>query len=143
MMNNKKGAIGIIASERNNFSWLFIQSLLKLTKRMPDLEIIYGHSGNIADGRNFIVKMARDKGLDYVCMIDSDMVFPADGIERLLETMEATNADVGAGLYFVAQDIYKPAAYTLVDGVYTPVEVKDVMEIDGCGMGFTLITSKY
>jgi hypothetical protein len=136
-----KGGIGIIASERNNFSWHFIQSLLNLLKKQPELEIIYCQVGNQADARNFVLKVAKDKGLDYVCMIDSDMTFKSTDVLQLLDTMESFKGKVGAGLYFGTFPPYSPMCSELNEnGFLQPI--KDWSKpryIDACGMGFTII----
>ena len=136
-----KGGIGIVASERNNFSWHFIQSLLGLLKKQPELEVIYCQVGNQADARNHVLKVAKDMNLDYVVMIDSDMTFGSTYVLELLDTMEKFGAKIGAGLYFGTFPPFSPMASELNEnGVFHPIkEYKEPRYIDACGMGFTLI----
>lgn len=136
-----KGGIGVIASERNNFSWHFIGSLLGLLKKQPELEVIYCQVGNQADARNHILKVAKGMNLDYVCMIDSDMTFPSTGILQLLDTMEKFKASIGAGLYFGTFPPFSPMASELNEhGFFHNItDWKEPRYIDACGMGFTLI----
>ena len=47
---------------------------------------LLGQTGSVVDfSRNFICKMALEKAATHVCMIDTDMEFPPDTINRLLE----------------------------------------------------------
>lgn len=139
----KKFLIGVIASERNNFSWHFIDSLLRLKAHMGSSAIVTCvHSGTIPDGRNAILDIARDNGCDYALMVDSDMTFPADGIDKLLSSMTLFDAKIACGLYFGTYPPFqsKPMAYSEVDGRQTALdEWKGTMPIHSCGMGFTLI----
>lgn len=139
----KKGLIGILSTERNNFSWQFIQSLLNLKSHMGSSCIIsYVHSGTIPDGRNALLDIGKQHNCDYVLMIDSDMTFPADGIDRLLVSMEKMNALIGCGIYFGTYYPYPsaPMAYDEKDGVQIALDDwSDVRYITSCGMGFTLI----
>lgn len=142
-----KGGAGIIASERQTFSWWFIQSLLELKEKMgKDFQIIHVQTGDQATARNLLLKMAKDMELDYLVMIDSDMTFPSFGVQYLIETMEEMGANIGTGLYFVnsVQKGWVPASQNhRSNGQY---EVMDSWEkpqyIDAAGMGFTLITKE-
>lgn len=136
------GVIGIISSERNNFSWYFIQSLLALKERMPQIKIAHSHAGTIPDARNSILDVAKQLNADYVCMIDSDMTFPSFGIDQLLETMEKMDAKIGCGMYFGTYPPYvsKPMAYDEKDGKQIALdEWNEPRYITSCGMGFTII----
>jgi GT2 family glycosyltransferase len=47
---------------------------------------LLGQTGSVVDfSRNFICKMALEKSATHVCMIDTDMEFPPDTINRLLD----------------------------------------------------------
>jgi hypothetical protein len=139
-----KGMIGVLSSERNNFTWQFIQCLLELKTRMgSDVSITYAHSGTIPDGRNLVLDIAKKHNCDYVLMIDSDMTFPNHGILTLKDTMEQMDASIGCGLYFGTYPPYKsaPMAYLNEGDTHRPLtEWKEAMYVDSCGMGFTLIT---
>lgn len=140
----KKGLIGILASERNNFSWFFIQSLLSLKSHMGNSVIItHVHSGTIPDGRNAVLDMAKQNNCDYALMIDSDMTFPADGIDRLLDSMKKFDAKIACGIYFGTYYPYPstPMAYQEDENGIQIVldDWKSTRYITSCGMGFTLI----
>ena len=136
--------IGILSTERNNFSWQFIQSLLQLKSTMGSaVSITYAHSGTIPDGRNAVLDAAKKSKCDYALMIDSDMTFPADGINILKNSMEKFDADIGCGIYFGTYYPYasKPLAFDEKDGVQVALDSwEKTRYITTCGMGFTLIT---
>ncbi len=135
--------IGILSTERNNFSWLFIQSLIALKDFMGDKAMItYAHSGTIPDGRNMILDVAKQHGCDYALMIDSDMTFPSFGIEVLLDSMERMDAKIGCGIYFGTYAPFesKPMAYDEKDGKQIALDDwHETRYITSCGMGFTII----
>lgn len=140
----KKGGIGIVASERNNFSWQFIQSLLDLKSKMgSDVMIIHVQVGNIAEARNKVLEVARQQHLDWVLMLDSDIVYEKNSVIKLIDTMERQEASIGAGLYFSTFPPFNCTASTTLGDKYSPVtEFEAVRYIDACGMGFTLITKE-
>lgn len=138
-----KGVIGVVASERNNFAWPFIDSLIRLVKRNPQLQLTYSHAGTIPDGRNAILDIAKQVNADYVLFIDSDMTFPLDGNMTLKLSMERHGASIGCGVYFGTYPPYesKPMAYQEKDGRQIPLDSwNEITSITSCGMGFTLIT---
>jgi glycosyltransferase involved in cell wall biosynthesis len=134
----KRGGVGIIASERSGFQWPFVQSLIKLLKRMGDnFDVIHVHTGNIPDARNMILSIAKERNLDYVVMIDSDMVFPSDGVLNLLKTVEMTGANVCGGLYYGGLEPYTPMAF--IQGREPITDITMSHKVESVGMGFTLI----
>lgn len=139
-----KGMVGILSTERNNFSWQFIQNLLQLKTYMgKDVGITYAHSGTIPDGRNTVLAIAKQENCDYAIMIDSDMTFPANGIDLLKASMEKFDADIGCGIYFGTYAPYcsSPLAFDEKDGKQVPLDAWDKTRyIKTCGMGFTIIT---
>ena len=134
-----KGLIGIIASERNNFSWDFIHSLIEL-KHATGAGVAYSQIGTQDVARNQILLMALKHDCDWVIMVDSDMTFPKDGGHKLFETANKTGASIVAGLYFKGSKPYEPVAYDQIDTNYHSIkDWSKVREIDAAGMGFTLI----
>ena len=63
----------------------------------------------VHDARNKIVSKAMDEGYTHLMFIDSDMKFPRDGINRLIEQEK----DVIGGLYFRRQIPHRPTINTL------------------------------
>lgn len=141
-LKNKKGAIAIVSSERNNFAWDFISSLIDL-KTTLNCPIIYIQVGTIAQARNHVRMLAMKHEFDWIVMVDSDMTFPKDGVHKVMETMEKMGADIGSGLYFMGSKPYLPVAFEFdtATGGYVPIkEFGAAREVGGVGMGFTVIT---
>ncbi len=134
---------GILASERNNFSWQFIDSLLRLKTHMgQSLIVTHVHSGTIPDGRNAVLDIAKQNDCDYALMIDSDMTFPQAGAEHLIKAMNDYNASIACGIYFGTYPPYPstPMAYGEENGKQVPLEDwNEIKYIHSCGMGFTMI----
>ncbi len=139
MSKDLKGVIGVPTSERNNFSWSFIESLLRLKTR-SGAAVTHCNIGILDVARNQLIYVALNNKCDYICMMDSDMVVPADGIEKLLATMEKFDAHIGTGLYFMGSEPHHPVAYDYINGAYVPITKWDEPRlVDGCGMGFCVI----
>lgn len=130
--------IGIISSERNGVSLPhFVLPLLKLYRRLNNCEIIYSQVGNQAVARNMVMKIAREKNLDALLFLDSDMTIQPDCVEKLLKTMYDFQAQIGTGLYFNTMPPYPPIAH---EEDYTPIKDWSKPRLIGaCGMGITLI----
>ena len=82
------------------------------------------HAGvNIAGPRNGVVRefLDRPEWGDWLLMIDVDMVFQPDALEKMLETADPENAPVVGGLCFGATDgKLWPTLYDLVEGTDGP-----------------------
>ena len=85
--------------------------------------------------RNMIAQNAVKMGFDYVMWFDSDITFPADTIERLIQDMDGR--DYVSGLYVMRNGTNKPVIYSdiqyKVDG--ETVTTGDFLRI---GVPFTL-----
>ena len=58
-------------------------------------------SGGIVDGRNKLASVVLDEsGADWLCMIDSDMGFAPDTVDRLVEAAHAKERPIVGGLAF-------------------------------------------
>lgn len=87
-----------------------------------------------------LAQAALDANADYVLWIDSDMVFPANSLERLL----AHDEDMVTGLYFMRRGNHAPVIYSEVteDGRvvnYSKYPQNALIEVAGCGFGMVLM----
>jgi len=82
---------------------------------------------------------AIERECDYVVMMDSDMVFDAEAIVRLI----GHNKDVISGLYFKKQPPYEPLAYMRSSkGEYSHIdniEKGGLLDVDAVGAGLLVI----
>lgn len=103
------------------------------------LEAFYGY--NIDQVRNLICYYAIQNRFDYVLFVDSDMILPADTLERLM----AANMDIVTGIY-IQRKPGQRITEVHVDGknVTDPkfFEGKKVVQADSVGFGCVLIRTK-
>ena len=122
------------------------------TKSLLGLNIPEGTVFNFAigslvyDSRNQMVADAIMGGYDAVLWIDSDMVFGGDLLDRLMETMTQTGADLVTAVYTTRR---MPLELVLLDkldisdaGEISMQPVTEIregpFEIDACGFGICL-----
>lgn len=96
----------------------------------------------IAEGRNKAFRQAKESGADYLLFIDSDIVFPLDGLEKLL----AHSTDVATGIYYMSgRNNYRPCIYrfTASGMVENFALIPDKpFRVDAAGCGFMLISRR-
>lgn len=120
----------------------FCQSLACLNRPSDgNLQIQFNVGSLIYDSRNKIAIDAIKKGADYVMWFDSDMAFPPDVLDRMLEHMKTK--DIVSGLYFRRAKPYTPVLFKklkLIDDTKVEWEGYDdypneLFQIDGAGFG--------
>ena len=118
-------------------------SLLQVVKKDVDPYLVSGSL--IYDSREYIAHFAVDNGYDYVLYVDSDMIFNAEDLERLL----AHKVGICSGRYVTRNGENKNVAYTKVikrrrfpyrsPKLVPDGETQGFGEIAACGFGFCLI----
>lgn len=96
------------------------------------------NSSLIHDARNNIVKRAIEDGYSHVMFIDSDIVFPEDGIQKLLDQ----DKDVIGGLYFRKMPPHRPNISEIrgKELIFPSVWPKNrPFKVAGIGAGFLLV----
>ena len=119
-------------------------SLLQTAKKGA-VEPLLVEGSLIYDSRDSIARFAVDNGYDYILYADSDMIFSADDLNRLL----AHDADIVSGLYVTRRGENKNVCYSKVIKrrrvpFRAPKLIHDTLnsgysEIAACGFGFCLI----
>jgi len=92
----------------------------------------------VHDARNKIVETALERKFTHVMFIDSDMSFPGDAMNTLVER----DLDIVGGLYYRRQPPHWPTLNILDDGkLKTPTEfpLDRLFEVWGIATGFLLI----
>lgn len=89
-----------------------------------------------------LADMAIKGEYDYVLWIDSDMVFPADALERLL----SHHKDMVTGLYFQRRGNHDPVIYSALyengcKQVYHNYATNALFPVAACGFGLVLMTT--
>ena len=105
----------------------------------------------IYDARNKLAQQAIKEEFDYIFWLDSDMIFMTDTLNRLMETMNKTDADIVSGIYFRRSAPYTPVAFSELDidlengknyhADYTG-ELSGVHEVAAIGFGCVLMKTE-
>lgn len=96
----------------------------KTGQRIEDIVSMIS-SPRIASTRNAMTEAAVLRGTDWVLMLDADMAFPPDTLDRLLDVADPENVPIVSGLYFGGkpEGIAQAHAY-IVDqetGAFNPI----------------------
>lgn len=120
----------------------------------PEFEFYWGTVGRVLTplARERLTEWCLEEGMDYMLMIDDDMVLPMDMFERLYATMQETGADIVAPLAFTRVAPHNPVIYRIREGYdavahkpYFDREVvknypkNSVVECDAVGFGSALV----
>lgn len=107
-------------------------------------DFTYKASNRNDSNRNFVLKQAKDYH-DYILMIDSDMVFPPETIQILLEAAEHNPDAVITGISVIGKPPFKPAVFQWPDTpAKKPTHVDEWKEnsafhVEACGSFCMLI----
>lgn len=123
-----------------------VASLLALD-RPAGTEIGFVSNSLVYDARNELCQRAVNGGFDYLFFIDSDMIFPADTLTKLL----ALNTDIATAVCYARKGRHAPCVYKklckrswLHESAAEPCsEIPNgLFEAAGCGMAVCLITAE-
>ncbi len=80
----------------------------------------------------------KDPQATHLLFVDSDMVLPANALEKLL----GDGKGIVSGIYFKKESPYYPIICRKVGNGYDPIEdyTEGLIEVDGCGAGCLLIS---
>ena len=96
--------IGIPTRNQNDPIAINLETLPILRGYKTDTLRVWGM--NVDDARNQIVKQALEVNADYLLFIDDDIVFPIDGLTKLMEHIEKPEVDIAFwNLYVKRQTI--------------------------------------
>lgn len=132
-----------------------LQERWKAEGRNPRYEFYRFTTGRLLTqmAREKLVQAALEGGMDYIVMMDNDMLYPIDFLERMLEDVEEhPEIDILAPLAFMRNPPHAPVIYTTTEG-YDPIRRNDyyinnivqnypkdqLVECDAVGFGAVLI----
>lgn len=96
----------------------------------------------VADAQNLIVAEAIRMDMEWLFLLEHDVVLPAGAFFRLNHWMKEQPAPVVSGLYFSRAYPSEPMVFRgMGEGVYTDWRMGDVVEVDGMPTGCLLIHS--
>lgn len=120
----------------------FISFILQMSAKPYQTTVFTSLNMYVDNARNDAVRIALGEGkqnigpVSHVLFVDSDMVVPTDGLDKLLAHGLAS---VG-GLYFGKLPPFLPVAFNLDPfGRLKDYESDKLTRVDGLGMGFTLV----
>lgn len=129
----------------------FYMELARLEAR-SDFKFFTGNTGRtqINYARETMSSEAIRLGMDYLFMIDDDMLVPRRCFERVFETMEKEKADIAAPICTQRIHPFKPVMYRhswieqgdkkqLQNEFIEDYEPNSVVRVDGIGFGVVLI----
>jgi hypothetical protein len=107
------------------------------------VSVIRVHSGpQMEEGRNMLVDKFLTTPAEWLFMVDTDMVFDHDSVERLLETAYSTDTLMVGGLCFGINTEFGqfPTMYRTIDGMPHVLfnELEGIVSVDATGAAFTL-----
>ena len=99
-----EGSVAIMYLTRGEVRFEFSQSLIALMQQKSALEVTYilGQigSGNLAVHRNEVVaKFLTETPAEFLLLLDDDMQFPTDIIDKLYDVLDNTGLRIVGGLY--------------------------------------------
>jgi predicted O-methyltransferase YrrM len=128
----------------NDYSGATVLSMFGILATWGQRFLPLEEEGALIDtARNRIFRKAQKENADYLLFIDSDMVFPADALQKLI----ALDKDIATGVYFSRKSPHRPILYEWTGkdtGVHRNyVEIpEEPFRVDSCGGGFLLISKK-
>lgn len=124
-------------------SWMIeFMRFMMLNMKKYVLNVIMHEAQPVSCSRNELVDKALVLKPDYILWLDSDNIAPNTTIDRLLETMKDTGADLVSALYFGKNEPHYPVIRQWRSkGFYTIENPKlgSKFPIAGCGFGCCLI----
>lgn len=115
---------------------LALARLCKFTKHNTILSI--GRGSTIADNRNRLIHSAKAMGADFIFMLDNDVSFPGDTLDRLVEAAQTNNWDVVGAGYLKKTPPHGQTAVLKKDPVVGDI-LEDYVEANYLPAGMTLI----
>lgn len=124
----------------------FAQSLAMLQK-VGECVIGFQIGSLVYEAREKLATAAIEMGADYVFWIDSDMVFPPDVLQRLMNDIESEKGDIVSGLYFRRSSPFTPVVFDQLEVIdetrakFTEFDEipEGIFECGGIGFGCVLM----
>jgi len=127
----------------------FAQSLATLNK-CGEVQLAMTISSLIYTARNDFAKATITNNADALLFFDSDIIFPADTLEKMVKHIE-DGKEIVTGLYFKRRPPFTPVLYkalgyreetdeTYFEDLIELPESKEPFEVAGCGMGCCMIS---
>ena len=124
----------------------FCQSLLTMNRVGDECTVSFHVGSLVSDAREKLALLAIQSEADYVLWLDSDMIFEADTMERLMRRMEE-GYDIVTGLYFRRRPPFTPVLFEQLRLEGENCVFKDfvdypedrIFEVEGIGFGCVMM----
>jgi hypothetical protein len=137
-----KTAIGLITPNRYFAPWEFVSSILSLKREHI---ICMRSSARLDENRNMILAQAKELGAEALLMIDTDMVFTNEDVEKIFAHIES-GKDYVSGVFHAGHHPHTLCVYGGYDEVnkkHIPAELgHEVFKIHASGLAFVAISKK-
>lgn len=129
---------------------LFAQSLACMTK-VGDCQVAFQIGSLVYTSRNDLAGYAMKEGFDYVFWLDSDMVFKADVLEKMMQRMQDNDIKMLTGIYFRRHPPYSPVIFEKMDvgesggwkfSDFAEYPKDELFEVAACGFGCVLMATE-
>lgn len=119
----------------------YATSLGKMTAYCKDINFGFSicEAALVSEGRNKQFFLSKEEDVDYIFYIDSDIVFPVDGLQKLIDL----DKDIATGVYYQRTYPFRPVIYNITECnriKNLPYWASDKpFKVEACGAGFLLI----
>lgn len=127
--------VAILTPAQDTVSSGYAYDLARLMGSNSGLLIFQSRGTIIPEQRATLAKAAMEAGATHLLWIDSDMRFPKDSLQRLLDHNESI---VGTN-YSTRRPPYSPTSETKDGYLYESPELDGLAEVTHCGMGLMLV----
>jgi len=137
----KKKRITILVPCSNSVPTKFMTQLIRITRHLSPryhTDIVVEQSIPVDKARNILTKAALKFNPDYILWLDSDNILPAESVEKLINKLDTTDADLVTALYFEKGKPYMPVIREFHSGGFWTIEnpaLGEYIEVAGCGFG--------
>ncbi len=144
-MNRQNAKVLIAIPSGDYMPVLTVSCIMQLMREAQDsMQIMTGSL--VYNSRTHLANIALSEGYTHIMWIDSDMTFPPDTLNRLIERDKDAITCICYGRHFP----FAPCAYKSVkkggkqkEGAKIPIEIQDNMPdlftVDGCGSAMMLV----
>ena len=143
-----------LAHNYRAFDKPFVISLFKIQRyffehNLGELKIVYSEGLQLDEMREGVVRKAMTHEPDYVLLLDTDMDFPEDCIEKMLNHLEQKKEyDAVCGMYCFRQEPFLPMVFKGWDEYSNGCDFMEKIpgepfDIDCTGLGIILIRNEF
>lgn len=135
-MQGKKVLVGIPHLGTVDFDFAFSFRNLQLPDNIEQMGVFGQKRTIVHQARNIIANALLNSDFDWLLFLDSDHTFEPDLLKKLM----ARDKEIVGAQYFMRIPPYAPVCGKInSEGKPTSVLIKEFSEVDGIGMGATLI----